>query len=275
MSSVAVAQKVAKRQVRPVSERLRRPWVMRTFSVVVVLALWELIGRHTFSISYPTEVVRTGYHTFVPEVLPAFKDTMSAFWLGYGICALIGIPLGLLMARSRFVEVALWPYVSALYATPRLALIPVLILWLGITFEMRVAVVIMSGVFPIVLNTFLGGKEVDRDLLDAGVAFAASRLQILRTVVVPGSLHYIFAGLRLGLARALIGTIVAEIEASVVGVGNLISSDAKILRMDKMFVVIIALGFFSLACSTLLKFGERWTTMPWTRTRGLPWPSRP
>ncbi len=87
------------------------------------------------------------------------------------------------MARSRLVELALEPYVSALYATPRLALIPVLILWLGITFQMRFAVVVMSGVFPIILNTYLGGKEVDRNLLDAGRAFDAGRLQMLRTIV--------------------------------------------------------------------------------------------
>lgn len=242
--------------------------------MLVVFGLWELIGRrNTFSLSYPTAIARAAYHSFVPEVLPALSDTMSAFWLGYVICALLGIPLGLLMARSRLVELALWPYVSALYATPRLALIPVLILWLGVTFEMRVSVVIMSGIFPIALNSYLGAKEVDKDLLDAGVAFAASPLRILRTVVVPGSLHYIFAGLRLGLGRALIGTVVAEIEASVVGLGNLISSNARILAMDKMFVVIFVLGFFSLGCSALLKSGERWATMPWTRGR-LAWPSR-
>jgi NitT/TauT family transport system permease protein len=233
--------------------------------VLVVLTLWEIIGRHTFSLSYPSAVARAGYHSFRPEVLPALSDTMSAFWLGYAICILIGIPLGLLMARSRLAELALWPYVSALYATPRLALIPVLILWMGVTFEMRVAVVIISGVFPIALNTYLGAKEVDRNLLDAGTAFSASELQLLRTVVVPGSLPYIFAGLRLGLGRALIGTIVAEIEASVVGLGHLISADASTLAMDKMFVVILVLGIFSLGCSSLLKFGERWTTMPWTR----------
>jgi NitT/TauT family transport system permease protein len=254
--------------------RLTTPWVLRTLSVLVVLALWELVGRHTFSLSYPSAIARAGWHTMRPDVLPAFKDTLASFWLGYAICVVVGIPVGLAMARSRLVEVALWPYVSALYATPRLALIPVLILWMGITFEMRVAVVVISGVFPIILNTYLGGKEVDRDLIDAGVAFAAGRLRILWTVVIPGSLHFIFAGLRIALGRALIGTIVAEIETSVVGVGNLISKDAEILAMDRMFVPIILLGFFSLGCSTLLKLAERWTTMPWTRTRGVPWLSR-
>jgi sulfonate transport system permease protein len=252
---------------------LKRPAVLRTLSVLALLGAWELAGRHSLNLSYPTAVARAAYHTFVPDVWPAFGDTMSAFWFGYGICVLIGIPIGLLMARSRLAELSLWPYVSALYATPRLALIPVLILWLGITYEMRVSVVVISGVFPIILNTYLGGKEVDKNLIDAGVAFNAGRLRILRTVVIPGSLHYIFAGLRIALGRALIGTIVAEIEASIVGIGNLISKDAQILAMDQMFVPIILLGFFSLTCSTLLKFGERWATMPWTRTRRLAWPS--
>jgi len=274
MTSVAIPRDTTAGCARRRTRWLGRAWVLRTTSVLVVFGLWELIGRrNTFSLSYPTAIARAAYHSFVPEVLPALSDTMSAFWLGYVICALLGIPLGLLMARSRLVELALWPYVSALYATPRLALIPVLILWLGVTFEMRVSVVIMSGIFPIALNSYLGAKEVDKNLLDAGVAFAASPLRILRTVVVPGSLHYIFAGLRLGLGRALIGTVVAEIEASVVGLGNLISSSARVLAMDKMFVVIFVLGFFSLGCSALLKFGERWATMPWTRGR-LAWPSR-
>jgi NitT/TauT family transport system permease protein len=253
---------------------LARPAALRTVSVLVLLGVWEIAGRHTLNLSYPTAVARAAYHTFSPDVLPAFGDTMSSFWFGYAICIAVGIPIGLLMARSRLAELSLWPYVSALYATPRLALIPVLILWLGITYEMRVSVVVISGVFPIILNTFLGGKEVDKNLIDAGVAFNAGRLQILRTVVIPGSLHFIFAGLRIALGRALIGTIVAEIEASVVGIGNLISRDAQVLAMDRMFVPIILLGFFSLACSTFLKFGERWATMPWTRaTRRLAWPS--
>lgn len=253
---------------------LAKPSTIRILSVAVVIGLWEVVGRHTFSLSYPTAIVRAGYDTMGSEVVPAFKDTLGSFWIGYAICVVIGLPVGLLMARSRLAELSLWPYVSALYATPRLALIPVLILWLGITFEMRVSVVVMSGVFPIILNTFLGAKEVDRDLVDAGTAFAASRMQMLRTVIVPGSLHYIFAGFRIALGRALIGTVVAEIEASVVGVGNLISVDAQTLQMDRMFVPIILLGVFSLGCTVLLKSGERWTTMPWTRKRSLRWLSR-
>lgn len=261
---------------RRASEWLAKPLVLRLLSLLVVLGLWQLIGSHyPYSMSSPSAVVHAGVRDMRGQVLPAFKDTLWSFFLGYGICILVGIPVGLLMARSRVAELALGPYVNALYATPRLAFIPVMIIWLGVTFQLRLAVVIVSGVFPIILNTYLGGKEVDRNLLDAGVAFAASRFQILRTIVIPGSLHFIFAGLRIGLGRALIGVVVAEIEASVVGVGNLINEDAKTLQIGAMFVPIILLGLFSIVCSMFLKRAERWTTMPWSRSRRVgPWPSR-
>jgi NitT/TauT family transport system permease protein len=144
-------------------------------------------------------------------------------------------------------------------------LIPVLILWLGIDFKMRFAVVLVSGVFPIILNAYIGGKEVDRNLLDAGRAFAGSQLQIMRTIVVPASLPYIFAGLRLGLARAFIGIIVAEIETSVLGIGNLINKDVQVLRFEDMWVAIITLGFLSMIFTAVLKRTERWATQPWAR----------
>ena len=251
-------------------------WVLRVLSLVTVLALWQLIGEHyPYSLSDPATIVRDVRASWGSEIVPAFGETLGSFALGYAICVVAGIPLGLLMARSRLAELSMSPYVFALYATPRLALIPVMILWLGVTFELRLAVVVVSGVFPILVNTYLGAKEVSRDHLDVGVAFAAKPLRALRTIVVPGSLHYIFAGMRIGLGRALVGMIVAEITTSVFGVGNLIQESAQTLEIGRMWGAIILLGFFALTCSSLIKFAERWTTMPWTRTRRLPWPSRP
>ena len=254
---------------------LQKPWVLRLLSLAFVIAAWQLIGAsQPYSITTPSAIVHAAFRDMTSEVLPAFGDTLKGFFYGYAICIVAGIPIGLLMARSRLVELSLAPYVSALYATPRLALIPVLILWLGVSFQLRLAVVIVSGIFPIILNTYIGGKEVDRDQVEVGVAFAASKLRVLRTIIVPGSLHYIFAGLRIGFGRAMIGIIVAEIEASVVGVGNLLSTDAGSLRISSMWVPIIMLGLFSIGCNVILKWLERWMTMPWTRSqrRLIPWP---
>jgi ABC-type nitrate/sulfonate/bicarbonate transport system permease component len=261
-------------------------WPLRLLSLAFVMTLWQIFGRkYPYSISDPMSIVDAGREVWRSELLPAFGQTSGSFFLGFAICIVVGVPVGLLMARSRVVELALAPYVSALYATPRLALIPVMMLWFGFTFELRLAVVIVSGIFPIIMNTWLGAKEVDRDLLDAGRAFAASKLQSLKTIVIPGSLHYIFAGMRIGLARALVGTVVAEIITSIAGVGHLLESSAQTLQIAKMWLAIITLGFFALGCSSILKFLERWATMPWTRGSrwtkwtnarlGPPWLSRP
>jgi NitT/TauT family transport system permease protein len=254
--------------------RLRHnPWVLRITSVALLLIAWQLFGNK-YSTSFPTDVARAFPHSFVNDVVPAMGDTLKGFFAGFAASIAIGVPVGLLMARSRLVELALEPYVNALYATPRLALIPVLILWLGIDFQMRFAVVLVSGVFPIILNTYLGAKEVDRNLLDAGKAYAAGELQMLRTIVIPASLPFIFAGFRLGLARSFIGIIVAEIETSVLGIGNLINQSAKTLRFDEMWVAIITLGVLSIIFSTFLKRTEAWTTRPWERKGKAPWPFR-
>jgi NitT/TauT family transport system permease protein len=249
------------------------PWVLRIASVALLLAAWQIFGNK-YSTSFPTDIARAFPHAFVHDIVPALGDTLKGFFAGYAASIAIGVPVGLLMARSRLVELALEPYVNALYATPRLALIPVLILWLGITFNMRFAVVLVSGVFPIILNTYLGAKEVDRTLLDAGKAYAASELQLLRTIVIPAALPYIFAGFRLGLARAFIGIIVAEIETSVLGIGNLINHTVQTLDFAGMWCAIITLGVLSILFSTFLKRTEAWATRPWERKGQAPWPFR-
>ena len=253
---------------------VHRPAFLRLLSLLVVLGAWQLFGNK-FSTSFPIDIARALPHSLRHDVFPAFGDTLKGFGAGYAVCVLAGIPIGLVMARSRLVELALEPYVMALYATPRLALIPALILWLGIDFKLRFAVVVVSGLFPIILNTYLGAKDVDRNLLDAGRAFDAGPFQTMRTIVIPGSLPYIFAGLRLGMARAFIGIIVAEIETSVLGIGNLISADVQRLRFDEMWVAIISLGVFSILFTAGLKAIERWATMPWQR-KGMTrlWPRR-
>jgi NitT/TauT family transport system permease protein len=266
--------RVEAKKKRSTRSFIDNPWTFRLLSIAVLLGLWQLLGDK-YSTSFPTDIVRTFPHSFLHEVIPALGDTMKGFAAGYAVSIILGIPIGLLMARSRLVELALEPYVNALYATPRLALIPVLILWLGIDFKMRFAVVLVSGIFPIILNTYLGAKEVDRNLLDTGKAFDAGELQTLRTIVIPASVPYIFAGLRLGLARSFIGIIVAEIETSVLGIGNLINHSAQTLQFSTMWVAIITLGILSILFSTFLKRSEAWITTPWERKGKAPWPFRP
>lgn len=240
---------------------------IRTLSVLVVLAIWQLVGRGLpYAISYPTAIVRAAIDTTTSTVIPAFGDTMAGFGIGFAICIAVGVPIGLLMARVKLVQLVLDPYNTVLYSTPFVALFPLLILFFGISFNLRLSVVLLTGIFPIIINTYIGAARVDRSLLEIGAAFNGRRLQVLRTVVIPGSLHYIFAGIRIGFGRGLMGMIIIEIEASAAGVGNLLSTDAQELRIDRAFVPLIYLGVFSILCNALIRLLERWATMPWSRT---------
>jgi NitT/TauT family transport system permease protein len=176
----------------------------------------------------------------------------------------LGVVIGFAMGRIRLVDLILDPYVSALYATPRVALVPLLVLWVGIDFELRVTIVILSSIFPIIINTYIGAKSVDRELIDAGRAFAANGWQLLTTVVVPGSLPYLFAGLRIGVARALVGIIVAEMAAAVTGTGQLIIQFGRFFQTDRLFVPVIILGLFSIVLAELVYWAQRRAT-PWAQ----------
>jgi ABC-type nitrate/sulfonate/bicarbonate transport system permease component len=249
----------------------RSPFGLRAMSVIVVLVVWETLGRaNPIVASYPSAIWAAFIDLgFVEGTLwEAFLVTLHGLAVGFAIAAVLGVLIGFAMGRIRLVDLVLDPYVSALYATPRIALVPLLVLWVGIDFELRVTIVVLSAIFPIIINTYIGAKNVDRDLLDAGRAFAASEWQLLTTVVVPGSLPYLFAGLRIGVARALVGIIVAEMTAAVTGTGQLIIQFGRFFQTDQLFVPVIFLGLFSIVLAELVYFLQRRAT-PWARVERI------
>jgi NitT/TauT family transport system permease protein len=249
---------------------LRRPATLRILSVAVVLGAWQLVGvSRPYATSYPTAIWRAAWNTTVNTVIPAFGDTMAGFWLGLAICIVVGVPVGLLMAQSKFWQTVLDPYVTIFYSLPFVALFPIFILLVGINFNLRLAVVLLSGLFPIIINTYLGARVVDQKLVDVGQAFTASRFQMVRTVIAPGSVPYILAGIRIGFGRALIAMVIIEIEASAVGVGHVLSQDAQELRIDDYFVPLFYLGFFAIACTYVIRVLDQWWSAPWETPRFL------
>jgi NitT/TauT family transport system permease protein len=250
---------------------LGRPAVQRVLSVLVVLGLWQLIGSHyQYSMSSPSAIVDGARSSLFSEVFPAFGQTLLSFALGFAISVVVGVPVGIAMARVRFIRTAIEPYVLMLYSMPMLALIPVLIIVFGISFELRVTGVVLFGIFAIIVNTFTGASRVDPAYEDVGRAFVASPWKRLTSIIFPGSLRYIFAGVRIGFGHGMIGAVVIEIEASAVGMGNLLTQYIQALQLGKFFVVVIVLGIFSIICTLLLRAAERWATEPWQRRRHLP-----
>jgi ABC-type nitrate/sulfonate/bicarbonate transport system permease component len=244
--------------------------VQRILSVLVVLGAWQLIGSHfPYSMSSPSAIVTGARSSLVSQVLPAFGQTLASFGIGFGISVIVGVPVGLAMARIRVVRLALEPYVLMLYSMPMLALIPILIIVFGISFPLRVAGVVLFGIFAIIVNTFTGASQVDPALEDVGRSFVARPWKRLTSIIFPGSLRYIFAGIRIGFGHGMIGAVVIEIEASAVGMGSLLTLFIQELRLGQFFVVVIVLGIFSIICSIALRAAERWCTEPWQRTHRL------
>jgi len=238
--------------------------------LVIVLSVWELAGRgNPRVLSYPSQIATSAWELIVVEnkVLPALLATVEGLAYGFVIAAVLGIVVGFAMGRIRLVELVLYPYAIALYATPRIALVPLLVLWFGIDLELRVVVVVLSAVFPIMINTYNGARQVDPAYLDAAAAFAATPWQTLRTVVMPASVPYVFAGLRVGMVRALVGVVVAEMTASVVGTGRLIIELGAFFQTGRLLVPVMVLGVLGVVLSVGMAKAQT-LAAPWAMREG-------
>jgi NitT/TauT family transport system permease protein len=241
-------------------------WTVRVVTFGLIVGSWELYaqGVSRALLAPPTEIVEAfGELAFGDSVLlEAVRVSMQSMLIGFGAAIAAGIAIGLIMGRSRLVEYVLDPYVSFLYALPSIALIPLLVIWFGIDSMLRIVLVFLAGVFPIVINTMVGVKNVDSELIDVARVNCASELTILRTVVLPSALPFIFAGIQIALAQALVGVIVAEMTAVVTGLGGLIIRYAQFFQTAELFVPILVVMALSVLLTALMRALQRRLT-PW------------
>ena len=181
---------------------------------------------------------------------------------GFLLATVVGIGFGILMAASRPVRDFLDPWVSMLYSTPTLALGPLFMLALGIGYSSKIALIFLTAVFPILINTIAGLTTTDRVLLEVVRSFGASRRQIYFKVRLPAALPYIVAGLRVSVARALVGVVVAELFGARAGLGFLIFRSAQSFDTAGLWVAVFILAFSGVASVELLKLLER-KLAPW------------
>lgn len=205
--------------------------VARVAVAVVALLAWELVSGwlvSDFWISSPS-AVGSALLRFAEngQLLPAVQVTLLETALGFSVGAGAGILVGLIFGISPLVARILDPYFVALNSIPRVALIPLFILWFGIGLETKVLFAATLVFFPVFMNTFAGARDVDRDLIDVIRVMGASRLDAVRRVLVPSALVWVFAGLRMSVPFALIGAVIAEMFTSNEGLGYLISVTAN------------------------------------------------
>jgi ABC-type nitrate/sulfonate/bicarbonate transport system permease component len=248
----------------------QRNAVIRLVAVIVVVAGWEVFGRQIepLFMSFPTaigwaavDMIRSG------ELPAALLESMTTLLLAFLIASVIGVGLGLLIGRYRSVEAATDWLVNALYATPLVAIIPLVVLCLGLGFSAKLFIVSILAVFPILINTAAGVHNVPRPLLDVGFAFDATERQLFTKFILPASLPYMMTGLRLGVGRAIIGMVVAEFFTAITGLGALIVKYGNQYDTASMFVPILTLMVLGVTLTALMRRIEA-SIAPWKDLQG-------
>ena len=188
--------------------------LVRIAAVALFLLTWEWYASTQPDYLFPQlGVIAEAFERQIREfgLVSAYASTMATVFIGYAIAIVVGVAVGLGMGLDKRIEVTLDPYVSAMYVAPVSALIPVIIMVGGSSFESKVFVVFLFVVFEMIINTMNGTKTVPDGLVNAGRSFGGGRLTIIRRIVIPYTLPYIFAGMRLGIGRAIKGVILAEL----------------------------------------------------------------
>ena len=272
-TGLAIGEEVAAEQARvrqtAASRRARRRVsvaMVRIVSLAVVLGAWQIGGQRIDPVLFttPSAVVSAAAQMIASGELWSYLwPSLVVFVVGLLISTIAGIAVGVLLARFWVLDVGLDMYISFLYATPSVALVPLIVLWVGFESTAKIVILILFAFFPMVINTYQGVKNVDPRLMEVGRAFRCSERQLWTNIVLPAALPFIMTGLRLSVGRALIGMVFADLYTAISGIGYLITRSASTYRVDKMFVPIVVLGLLGITLTALMRSSERWVA-PWT-----------
>jgi NitT/TauT family transport system permease protein len=252
------AQRKRRRQIQNVA--------IRTLSVAIVLVLWEILGGRVDPVLFtkPSLVAIAAVNMVASgELLTYLAPSLIVLAIGLSLAAVIGIAVGLLLARFWVLDVAFGVYITFLYSIPSVALVPLIVLWTGYETTAKVVILFLFAFFPMAINTYQGVKNVDPRLVEVGRAFRCSEGQLWANIVLPGALPFIVTGLRLAVGRGLIGMVLADLYTAISGIGYLIVRTASTYQVDKMFVPIVTLGLLGVTLTALLRVLER-RVAPWT-----------
>jgi len=231
-------------------------------AVLVVLAFWEYVRIREWVtplfLAGPREIAKQLWHLWTEgnlwaDILYSGKN----FILGLAAAIVAGVVLGVLVGWYKKIRLIFDPFFNALYATPRIALMPLIIIWFGTEWKSKVFFVFIMSFFPILVNTVAGIRSLDPDLLRAARAFCASDWQIFKTVAIPGSVPFILTGIRQGVALGLIGVVVGEMFGGSEGVGFLVAYGGQTFQTDTAFVGVIIIAVSGMLLTFLTARLER------------------
>lgn len=263
----ALAPRQPRTQLRRLSRgaRLRRratrpERALQLGLLVTIIGIWEWYGRRSDPLTFapPTQIAADFVDMTKSGELPqALGQSLLALSVGLTLAVIVGISIGYAMGWWTVVGRTLDPLVSGLYVVPIVALVPAMIIWFGLGLTSRVVVVFLFAVFEILLSAYAGVKNVDPHILDVARTFGARRRDLLRRVVFPATLPFLFVGLRMGASRALKGMIVAEMLFAVTGLGRLIILSAGAFEMSRVLVVALTVAAVGILLTAIIQGVER------------------
>lgn len=243
------------------SQRLQ----VRLLSIFVLFVVWEYFGRRVNPIlfTYPTAIIRAFIGLVASGELQSYmKESLMVLLYASILAIVVGVLFGVVMGRFAIVDWATDIYISALYSMPMVAMVPLIVLWFGFKVPAKVIIVFLFMVFPILLNTYQGVKDVDRNLQEVARSFCSTEGQLWRHLIIPSAIPFIVVGVRLAIGRGLVGMIVAEFYTSVTGLGYMIVRYANAFETDKLFVPIVVVMVLGVGLMSLAK---------WVEGRIAPW----
>jgi NitT/TauT family transport system permease protein len=244
-------------------------------ALLAVLIFWEGLGRGWWAdllspllgrsaealrvkpifVSSPSAVAAAAWSLFVVngKIWPHLAASGLELALGLGLALVVGIPLGLACGRYRLASHAVAPFVSALNATPQVALLPLVVLWIGTGISARVFIIFLLAVLPLFINAHAAVRTTDPKLLTVARSFAASEGFVFRSIIVPSAIPFLLAGLRLAIGRGMIGIVVGELTGAAIGVGYLINRAGATFETDVVFVGVLTIVAAGLVLTDLVR----------------------
>jgi ABC-type nitrate/sulfonate/bicarbonate transport system permease component len=231
-------------------------------AVIVTLAVWQAAwsaGKISpLFMSGPSAIAKRFHDDLLQgHLLGDLAYSGKNFAIGFVLAVIAGVLLGVVVGWYKRVEMVLGPFLNALYATPRVAMVPLIIIWFGIGMWSKVFIVFISAFFPVLINTIGGMRAIDRDLLRAARAFCASDRQIFTTVAIPGAVPFILTGIRQGVALGLIGVVVGEMFGGSQGIGFMVAYGGQTFATDTLFVGVLIIAFAGIVLTSLAEQLEK------------------
>ncbi len=272
MTAIAVDSETDDRlRAQKISIARRRRQLMlniaiRIVSLFIVLVIWQIFGARVDQSLFttPIEIVEAAVEMIGSgELWTYLAPSLVVLAIGLSLAAVIGVLIGLVLARFWVIDVAFGVYITFLYSIPSVALVPLIVLWAGFATTSKIIILFLFAFFPMVINTYQGVKNVDHKLIEVGRSFRCSERQLWANIVLPSALPFIVTGLRLAVGRGLIGMVLADLYTAISGIGYLIVRTASTYEVNKMFVPIVTLGLLGVTLTACVRFIEV-RVAPWT-----------